>query len=111
VRLPLRCNAGGSTGTISGRFVINGQPVTPELVWAWNQDPDTSSKIMGWGMAELRKGTFRVENLASGQNYVVWARHGGRTRVVNGVHVNPCRDTRLDIVEGPPTADTDAIVG
>src|SRR5690606_41093279 len=41
LRLPLRCSAGGSTGTISGRSVINGRPVRPDWVWAWNEDPDT----------------------------------------------------------------------
>jgi hypothetical protein len=111
LKLPLRCSKGGQTGTISGRFVVNGKPVVPERVWAWNESPDTGSYIMGWGMAELRKGWFRVENLAPNQDYVVWATYGGSTQVFHGLRVNACRDTRLDVARGWGIADTDAIVG
>jgi hypothetical protein len=111
LKLPLRCSAGGGTGTISGRSVVNGKPVKPDWVWAWNQDPDTGSKIMGWGMAEVRNGWFRLENLASDQSYVVWANYGGNIKVFNGLRVNRCKDTRLDIIQGSGIPDTDAIIG
>jgi hypothetical protein len=112
LRLPNRCGVdGGTAGAISGRFIVDGRPVVPDRVWAWNTSPDGGHYIMGWGMADLRRGWFRLQHLAANQDYVVWATYRGQTHVFEHLRVSACRDTRLDVILGSDVRDRDGIAG
>lgn len=111
IRFPVRCTAGGRTGSVSGRFVVNGQPARPDWVNAWDNVADTPHQIMGWGMGKAYHGGYRVEPLASDRAYAVWAHHNGVTHQRWEQPVGRCGDRRVDFIVGHDVRGLSSIAG
>lgn len=94
---PLHCAQGGSSGSIQGYTKLkNGTKVTLSRLYAWSMlTPDGSKPLQGWGAGKWSSGFYRVDNLASGQTYVVWATYNGVTQKRLNVPVRSCRSTPL----------------
>ena len=102
LRLPLdRCDLGGRTGTIEGVATKGGKRVSLKRAIAWSLAPDNNDgrPILGWNVEPPGpNGTYRLPNLASGQNYQVWiTTAAGQVRKTFHVPVRPCQTTRLDV--------------
>jgi len=94
---PLNCSLGGQSGTIQG-YLTNraGQPVKFDAIYAWSMlNPDGSKPLQGWGQATQKVGYYVIGNLASGQNYAVWATYRGVTFRRLNVPVKACGNTPL----------------
>jgi hypothetical protein len=71
IRLPLSCSAGGSSGTITGRVVRNGAPVSLSYTVAFSLAPENTGQIIGFVASNdaTSDGHFSIPSLASNQNY------------------------------------------
>ena len=112
VHLPLICPQGGSTGSIRGTAVKDGQPLPLKRVVAWSMDQydATVRPTLGWNIGTANSdGTFVVPNLASGQKYQLWttaadAADGtpGQLVKTTNVQVDACTETARDVSFDPP---------
>lgn len=94
---PLQCGLGGSSGSIQGHLYAGGRPARFDRIYAWSElTPDGSKPLQGWGIgAQPTVGYYKINNLASGQTYVVWATYHGVTMVRKHIMVSSCRAVPL----------------
>ncbi|MCA1824853.1 MAG: hypothetical protein ABR520_08660 [Mycobacteriales bacterium] len=104
LRLPVICPAGGSTGGIHGYVSRNGTRVQASRAVAWSIAADSNTMILGWNIGTTAStGYYKVPNLASNQQYVVWVTYNGVTQKKKYIPVYPpttsprtCRMTPLN---------------
>jgi hypothetical protein len=96
---PLHCGLGRvGTGTIQGTLRDkHGNKVTFSRIYAWSMlSPDGSKPLQGWGQGrQATTGYYKIDALASGQDYVVWATYGGVTHKRYHVKVGDCKNVPL----------------
>ena len=97
ITLPQVCATGGKTGYIAGTAkTASGTPVKVDFVGAWSlaKDNNTAAPIQGFRTGYgTDRGTWKIRNLASGQQYtVVWIENGVR-RQKYGYAVSACKGT------------------
>jgi len=99
LKAPLHCGIGGGTsGSIQGRLIDGaGRPVKFDRIYAWSEaTPDGSVSMQGWGTGvQSTTGYYKIDNLASGQRYVVWATYHGVTQKRGHIMVAPCGQVPL----------------
>jgi hypothetical protein len=98
---PLHCGIGrGSTGTIQGTLTDkDGHKVSFGSIHAWSQlTPDGSKPLQGWGQAVRKLGYYKIDALASGQDYVLWATYKGVTHKRYHVYVGSCKNVPVRFV-------------
>jgi hypothetical protein len=98
---PLHCGIGrGSTGNIQGTLTNkHGTKVSFGSIHAWSMlNPDGSKPLQGWGQAVRKLGYYKIDALASGQDYVIRAHYMGRTYVRYHVPVKNCQATPVRFV-------------
>ena len=110
IRLPLNCGLSGGgieggNGTITGRVLRNGRAVTPDSVIVFSLGPNSSPKILGWGIANVVSGGFVAEALAPDQHYQIFITQGGTSKRVMWVPMNRCADVDIDIDMNPNVVD------
>ena len=101
---PLNCRVdGGTSGAVQG-WIRNraGMAVHATSIHAWSElTPDGSKPLQGWGQGvESVNGSYKIDNLASGQNYAVWISAGGRTYKWVHLPVHACRATAVSVTVG-----------
>jgi hypothetical protein len=97
IRLPTNCSfQGGSNGAIAGAVTVGGVRVTPDHVYAFSDVTDTNYKPMGWGIAAVSSGSYKVNALASGEAYHLQLVYRGKTYVKRNVKVSSCATTGLN---------------
>jgi hypothetical protein len=112
---PLRCGLSGagqvgSTGSLAGRVFDNGTQVTATRVSAFSTSADDGNggSILGFNVVGTHPtGQFRVDALTPG-TYSIFLTVGANTRRVDGLRVDPCAETTIDLaVRGsvPPSPD------
>jgi hypothetical protein len=93
---PLNCGLGGNSGNIQGYLKHNGARVAFDRIYAWSElTPDGSKPLQGWGQGMQANGYYKINNLASGQTYVVQATYHGVTQIRQHIMVNPCKAVPL----------------
>lgn len=94
---PLNCGLGGTSGSIQGRLMDGlGRPVKYDRIYAWSElTPDGSKLLQGWGQGVQTKGYYKINNLASGQSYVVWATYKGVRTVRRHIPIRACKTVPL----------------
>jgi hypothetical protein len=96
---PLNCGVrGGTAGNIQGRLVdAANRPVRFDSIYAWSElQPDGSLPMQGWGVGkQTTTGYYKIENLAPGQRYVLWAKYHGHTVKRFHIPVAACRAVPL----------------
>jgi hypothetical protein len=93
---PLHCGIGrGSTGTIQGTLTNkHGTKLSFGSIHAWSMlNPDGSKPLQGWGQAVRKLGYYKIDTLASGQEYVIRASYMGHTYIRYHVPVKSCQNT------------------
>ena len=113
-RLPLQCRHGGSTGDVLVYNWIDGRLVEASQVGVWSSDPDSETKILGWGWNngggdEL--GRTLVQHVYPGNHWVLSTVNGVTHR--RQAAVRACETTRVDVVISgsvPVGTDTPGVV-
>lgn len=97
---PMSCPYGGSSGTIQGAVTAGGRAIKLDRIYAWSElTPDGSKPLQGWGQGmQGRTGYYKIDNLASGQTYVVRATYHGKTQERRHVAVGSCKNVPLRFV-------------
>lgn len=97
---PLNCGLGGTSGSIQGQLIGHGLRARFDRIYAWSElTPDGSKSLQGWGMGVQNSvGYYKVDNLASGQTYVLQATYHGVTKVFKHITVPSCKTVPLKIV-------------
>ena len=112
---PLRCGLSGggqvgSTGSLAGRVFDNGAQVTATRVSAFStsRDDGNGGANLGFNVEGSHPtGQFRIDALTPG-TYSIFLTANGVTRRVDGLRVNACAETTVDLaVRGsvPPNPD------
>lgn len=98
---PLHCGIGrGSTGTIQGTLTDkHGNKLSFGSIHAWSQlTPDGSKPLQGWGQAVRKVGYYKIDALASGQDYVIFASYKGVTHKRYHIYVGSCKNVPVRFV-------------
>ena len=98
MKLPVRCDQGGSTSRLVGTAYDNGQPVTLGTTSMFSISPDNGNSlrpILGWGYLEASGTTFASEPLVPGQNYRVFASSGSQRKTFDVTVPKGCVDQSL----------------